>query len=286
MRRSRAFTLVELLVVIAIIALLMAILMPALNRARKQARSAACKMYLHQWAIIWRVYCHDNNNKFPYSTIASTGRGWPRGRWILALRDQWDTKSHILRCPSALKPPIGTGTNNYGGPFNTYRMGSVGGVVLETKCSYGINCWVYNPRPEDIQRGDIQKRPVAWNWTTPDVAGAGYIPLFADTMWRGGGPTSGHPAEEAPGLGRERSYPPGEDGEWIGASGEMHHFCINRHNERINMLFLAGHARGVGLKELWTLKWHRNSHTNGPWTKAGGVMPRDWPEWMQGFKDY
>jgi hypothetical protein len=24
----------------------------------------------------------------------------------------------------------------------------------------------------------------------------------------------------------------------------------------------------------------------GPWTKAGGVQPDDWPEWMRGFKDY
>jgi len=36
--RKRAFTLVELLVVIAIIAILLAILLPVLGRAREQAR--------------------------------------------------------------------------------------------------------------------------------------------------------------------------------------------------------------------------------------------------------
>jgi len=25
---------------------------------------------------------------------------------------------------------------------------------------------------------------------------------------------------------------------------------------------------------------------NGPHTKAGGVRPNDWPDWMKNFKDY
>jgi hypothetical protein len=45
-------------------------------------------------------------------------------------------------------------------------------------------------------------------------------------------------------------------------------------------------VRKVGLKELWTLKWHRESNTAGSWTKAGGVQPEAWPEWMRGFEDY
>jgi hypothetical protein len=45
-------------------------------------------------------------------------------------------------------------------------------------------------------------------------------------------------------------------------------------------------VRKVGLKELWTLKWHRNFDTSGPWTKAGGVKPDDWPKWMRNFRDY
>lgn len=62
--------------------------------------------------------------------------------------------------------------------------------------------------------------------------------------------------------------------------------CINRHHGCINGLFMDGSVRIIGLKELWTLKWRPDFNTRGRWTKAGGVQPEDWPEWMRGFKDY
>jgi len=66
----------------------------------------------------------------------------------------------------------------------------------------------------------------------------------------------------------------------------MMHFVINRHDAFVNHLFMDWSVRKVGLKELWMLKWHREYDINGPWTKAGGVVLSDWPEWMRGFKDY
>jgi prepilin-type processing-associated H-X9-DG protein len=65
-----------------------------------------------------------------------------------------------------------------------------------------------------------------------------------------------------------------------------HDLCINRHNGALNALFLDWSVRPVGLKELWTLKWHGRFDTHGPWTRAGGVEPEDWPQWMRKFKDY
>jgi hypothetical protein len=62
--------------------------------------------------------------------------------------------------------------------------------------------------------------------------------------------------------------------------------CINRHQGFENIAFMDWSVRKVGLKELWTLKWHKSFDTGGPWTKAGGVVGSDWPEWIRPYRDY
>jgi len=56
MKSKKAFTLVELLVVISIIALLMSILMPALAKVREQARNTVCASNLRQQVIAMAAY--------------------------------------------------------------------------------------------------------------------------------------------------------------------------------------------------------------------------------------
>ena len=264
MRKRKGFTLIELLVVIAIIALLMAMLLPALEQARNQARATICKSNLRQWGQIWLLYCEDNDGAF-CGVGATPGVGWARGEWILPLRSQWETRSDILKCPMAKDPHPDRASGDQGGPFWTYRMGQGGLGNLEEECSYGANCWIYQTET------DIQGRPAAWHWgTTIDVRGLNNIPVFLDSMWRGGGPGYG--------IGQVRIEPPEYNGEWSGARAEMRHFCIDRHKECINGAFMDWSVRKVGLKELWKLKWHRNFDASG--------WPGVWPEWMRQFKDY
>ncbi len=73
-RQPRAFTLVELLTVIAIIALLVAILLPSLAAARFQADVSACLANLRQLGVAIHAYASTNSNSVPVGpTIPEAG---------------------------------------------------------------------------------------------------------------------------------------------------------------------------------------------------------------------
>ena len=68
MSRRRAFTLVELLVVIGIIATLAGLLMPMLQRARASARMSICQSNLREIHHALVMYAKDNNDRWPDAT--------------------------------------------------------------------------------------------------------------------------------------------------------------------------------------------------------------------------
>src|SRR5262245_22485296 len=62
----RAFTLVELLVVIGIIAVLIGVLLPVLSKVQERGRNMKCQANMHQLLIALRGYAEENRGYFPY----------------------------------------------------------------------------------------------------------------------------------------------------------------------------------------------------------------------------
>ena len=72
-RLTNAFTLVELLIVIAIIGLLAALLLPALTQAKGRAKRAECIGNLNEIGLASHLFANDHGGKFP--TEVSTNNG-------------------------------------------------------------------------------------------------------------------------------------------------------------------------------------------------------------------
>ena len=81
-KKQKAFTLVELLVVISIIALLLAILMPSLQRARELAKSLVCQSNLRQYNLSCVTYSNDWEGKYPGSNYWARGAN-RKNKWYL-----------------------------------------------------------------------------------------------------------------------------------------------------------------------------------------------------------
>jgi prepilin-type N-terminal cleavage/methylation domain-containing protein/prepilin-type processing-associated H-X9-DG protein len=275
-KQRRGFTLIELLVVIAIIALLMGILMPALQRVRKQAKAALCQTYLRQWGIVINLYCDDNNRKMPdRSAPESSGQG----RWMYSMRHLYADVKDLKLCPQVKKSSADSGMPTagdgwWGSTFTAWEVvpgGVTEGRELGTYGSYGINGYCY-----DTKETLMGFATVSMHWKTPDVKGCGYIPLFLDCMfWTGWPQSSNKPREEPIMIGMN-----------IPDDLGMQRYCLDRHNKRINGVFFDFSVRPIGLKELWTLNWHRGYNRGGLWTRAGGATPSSWPEWLQGCEDF
>ena len=62
-----AFTLLELLLVMAVIAIMAALLFPALTKARGRAQAISCLNNARQLAVGWALYSDDHEGRLPYN---------------------------------------------------------------------------------------------------------------------------------------------------------------------------------------------------------------------------
>jgi prepilin-type N-terminal cleavage/methylation domain-containing protein/prepilin-type processing-associated H-X9-DG protein len=273
---KRGFTLIELLVVISVIALLIALLLPALQGARKQARAIVCRAHLKQWGTVLAFYAEENEGRIPRVSMKPwwlfRGSRLPDGDPNKPpVYHNLNTKG-IACCPMAVRPSLTRAASHvttrlwrirysHGSTFEAWEIASPSPPF---RGSYGFN----NSGSLDVYIPSTGRPRTVETYPVKNLAS---IPVILDSA--------------EPSIEHFSTDGPPRPGTPSAANGALA-FCINRHNGHVNGLFMDWSARRIGLKELWTLKWHEDYDTAGPWTKAGGIQPEDWPEWMRGFKDY
>ena len=132
---QRAFTLIEILVVVAIIAILAALLLPALSSAQNKSRRVACINHLKQMGLGWTMYAADNDGKLaanvPSPTVSNT---WIKG----SMQIESESTNQLFIQQSQLFP-YASQIPVYHCPGDTSQLPFAAGRRVR---SYSMNIWI------------------------------------------------------------------------------------------------------------------------------------------------
>ncbi|MCK4999339.1 MAG: type II secretion system protein [Anaerohalosphaera sp.] len=253
MQRRKGFTLIELLVVISIIAMLLAILMPALGKVKEKAKSVVCRTNTRQLSLAFVMYAMENDDRSMNFSHASDKYWFYEiapylGENNFQEGDGFKKQMKISLCPSAPKEVDESASGGWGDAKHAWKYKDITG-------SYGLNLWLL-PKGSGYTNAGTNYEP-----TLPGLMGNSYkklseakqdTPLVADSIWVGSWPYDG---DKVP-----NDLTKGDSTHVVGKF--MGRFCIDRHDMKVNIGFVDGHADTVKLEELWTLKWHKSFATN------------------------
>lgn len=233
---ERAFTLLELLIVILIIAVLTALVIPVTNAISHTQRSARCSNNLRQIGVTLFAYAADNGNKIPPRFLSydrsprlpGSLASWPSRLLNLG----YTQKPEIFFCPSA--PPysylkdVEAGRNIYTG----------GGLR-----TYGIRTW--GPPGQSYLKYREEEKPLS------AIEEPANFFIVADSYWT---------AYEGQGYGIVPGVP-----------GQAAHA---RHKGLANALFADGHVEGKPPEYFTSLHEtdNQSQYQNGTDTRPGNAI--------------
>jgi len=264
--KRRAFTLVELLVVVAVIAVLIAILLPALSRARESGRRAKCMVNERQLATAAILYVSDSNSLVLRDNAT---------QWVTPLNNYVNTEK-VRLCPETLTDPLLPtvaitgipGLSNVGNAYTPWiERTSI--TAKPVSGSYAFNFNLY----KSFSVGPLGTGDEDSNLTDADDTGMTFgtidpplffrlpitekitnIPVFADGVWMETfpSPKDTPPIDMIAGFFNPQGF------------NEMGRIVTRRHRNMSNVSFYDGHAETMPLPKLWTLDWNREWHSPNP----------------------
>jgi prepilin-type N-terminal cleavage/methylation domain-containing protein len=182
-----AFSLTELLVVIAVLALLAATQLPALSRAKAPVKFTQCMNNCRQIAQATLLYKDNNNDAFPYSWYTEGGANdmnnpncWPRQVLpYLGVSYKTNVQPDIFLCPSEVGPT------------------AVPPVVLHYMANRNIMSDAMDPTRNGaaVRGAEIRKPSIYWMLLEKDSGGLYAVrPLTLNSLRMGWNEAPGYPS--------------------------------------------------------------------------------------------
>jgi prepilin-type N-terminal cleavage/methylation domain-containing protein len=140
-KQHGAFTLIELLIVIAIIAILAGMLLPALAASKSKAKRIACVNNVKQVTLAFRMWAQDNTDKFPWQLSVTNGGSADSPDWMDHFRicSNEISSTKVLLCPAETTKKAATNWFSATGDANV---------------SYFVGLSVDQEKPQTILLGD------------------------------------------------------------------------------------------------------------------------------------
>ena len=151
-QRRGAFTLTELLVIIAIVTILFSLMLPALASAGGRSRVAQCGSNLKQYTMVFELFAMDNNNNLPQN-VGGVG-SWP---WDYGVNNfnhliPYGVTREMVYCPANPGQNIDINWNYFTLHVTGYAMTFPGPGLLYTNLNSSVI-------PKTIQFGPLLMLP-------------------------------------------------------------------------------------------------------------------------------